>query len=79
MEKVQVTGGYFKGDYGVYSYCEEEMDGFITGGYFMSDKAKNYLAEGYTFGESDDTEYPYKVVENEEPVEELVEDGQPEK
>jgi hypothetical protein len=76
-ETVQVKGGYFKGDYGVYSYGE--MDGFITGGYFMSDKAQNYLAEGYTFGESDDAEYPYKVVENEEPVEELVEDGQPEK
>lgn len=63
-ETVQVTGGYFKGDYGVYSYCEEEMDGFITGGYFNTE-ATAYLAPGYTFVESDEPGYKCMVVQGE--------------
>ena len=58
-ETVQVTGGYFKGEYGVYSYGT--MEGFISGGYFM-DKEESYLQEGYEFVDSDREGYVYMVV-----------------
>ena len=61
-ETVQVTGGYFKGGYGVYSYGE--MGGFITGGYFNTE-ATAYLAPGYTFVESDEPGYKCMVVQGE--------------
>ena len=63
-ETVQVNGGYFKGDYGVYSYGT--MEGFISGGYFM-DIEESYLKSGYTFVDSDVEGYEYMVV----PVEEM--------